>query len=239
MEELPFHRPETPVSTQHIDPDLMQRMLIALTNLQLQGTGENRREPREPKVPDVQTFSGNKMEYSVFLARLNNFFSMQPKTYDEDSKKIGYVFSRLDGTAADWATTVIENSTLEKNILIRTNWNCFMEAFSKFSDPFARRNSTDALLSLTQGANQSVLSYWTKFSELLYKSDISVDSALPLFEKGLKYDIRDRLVDKDLPRDLDAYVMTVIDLDNRIYRLKQERRQRNGGGVHTNGNSSN
>ena len=144
-------------------------------------------------------------------------------------KKIGYVFSRLGGTAADWATTVIRNPGVPGNVQIRTDWNMFMSAFSKFSDPFARRNATDALLSLSQGASQSVLSYWTKFSELLYKSDISVDSALPLFERGLRYEIRDRLVDKDLPGELDDYVKAVVDLDNRIYRLKHEKRQKTAG----------
>ena len=50
----------------------------------------------------------------------------------------------------------------------------------KFSDPC---NATDSLLSLTLEKNQFELSYWTRFSEYLYRSDISPDSARLLFEK--------------------------------------------------------
>jgi hypothetical protein len=62
-------------------------------------------------------------------------------------------------------------------VLILNDWNVFLKVFSRFSDPFAKRNATDALLSLTQGKAQSVLNYWTKFSD--------PDSARPLFEKDL------------------------------------------------------
>ena len=223
-------RPTTPVSSQAIDPALIQQMLVALTNLQLQVANRPTAQlpSRDPKVPDVQTFSGNKGQYSLFLARLVNFFTLQPNSYDCDSKKIGYVISRLEGSAADWAVTILENPDYKDNWQILNDWNSFLKAFSKFSDPFARQNSTDSLLSLSQGKSQSVLSYWTKFSELLYRSDISPDSARPLFERGLKYEIRDRLVDKDLPTDLDGFVLAVIDLDNRLFRLKQDRKNYSG-----------
>ena len=55
MEELPFNRPETPVSSQAFDPALLQQLLVALTNLQLQESLVERRGIREPKVPDVPT----------------------------------------------------------------------------------------------------------------------------------------------------------------------------------------
>ena len=230
MEDIP--RSTTPVASQAIDPGLLQQVLVALAQLQVQSNQRPPPLPRDPKVPDVQTFNGNKNQYAVFLARLQNFFSLQPTTYNSDAKKIGYVISRLEGSAADWAVTLLENPTEGINHGILNNWETFSLAFSKFSDPFSKRNATDALLSLTQGKSQSVLTYWTKFSELLYRSDISPDSARPLFERGLKYEIRDRLVDKELPDDLDSYVMAVVDLDNRLFRLRQDRRNSNGSGSH-------
>ena len=223
MDQLPFNRPETPVTSQTIDPALIQQMLVALTNLQLQRQVVEP-APRAPRIPDVPLFNGNRQMYQVFLARLSNFFNMQPRTYVSDNLKIGYVISRLDGTAADWAVTLLENPHHGNNPNILNNWDHFLDAFSRFSDPHARRNATDSLLALTQGKSQSVLTYWTKFSDLLYRSDISPDSARPLFEKGLRYELRERLADKDLPSDLDNYVTAVMDLDNRLYRLRQERR---------------
>jgi hypothetical protein len=228
MNEMPFSpdRPVTPAATQNVDPALLQQMLIALTNLQLQ-TQNNRSAPLplDPKIPDVQTFNGNKNHYTVFVAKLQNFFALQPNTYSSDQKKIGYVISRLEGAAADWAVTILGNPDRGNNFDILNDWNTFIGSFRKFSDPFSARNATDALLSLRQGKSQSVLAYWTRFEDLLYRSDISPDSARPLFERGLKYEIQDRLVDKNLPNDLDGYVMAVIDLDNRIYRLRQDRKQ--------------
>ena len=223
MSDIPS-RPLTPMATQAIDPGLLQQVLVALANLQLQANQRPVAPPRDPRVPDVQTSNGDKKQYSVFIARLQNYFSLQPNTYNTDSLKIGYLLTRLEGTAADWAVTLLENQDLGPNQEILNDWNIFLASFSRFSDPFARRNATDSLLSLTQGRNQSVLSYWTRFSEYLYRSDISPDSARPLFERGLKYEIRDRLVDKDLPEDLDGFVSAVVDLDNRLYRLKQDRR---------------
>ena len=182
MDELPFNRSGTPVSSQNIDPALIQQMLVALTNLQIQTQERFQSVPRDPKVPDVPTFNGNKQNYSVFLARLSNFFSLQPNSYNNDHKKIVYFISRLDGNAADWAVTILENPGYGENSLILNDWTQFLKVFSRFSDPFAKRNATDSLLVLTQGKTQSVLNYWTKFSELLYRSDISPDSARPLFE---------------------------------------------------------
>jgi hypothetical protein len=227
MNELPF-RPGTPVSSQNIDPALIQQMLVALTNLQLQTSTRLEPVPQDPKIPDVPMFNGNKNQYSVFLALIKNYFSMQPRHYDTDRKKIGYVISRLEGTAADWAVTILENQDFGTNSLILSDWTTFIQAFSKFSDPFSKRNATDSLLSLTQGKSQSVLAYWTKFSALLYVSDIQPGSARPLFERGLKYEIRERLVDKNLPDDLDEFAMAVVDLDNRLFRLRSERRSSNG-----------
>lgn len=221
MEDIP--RSSTPVASQAIDPDLLQQVLLALTNLQVQASQRPVQPPRDPRAPDVPMFSGQKNQYSVFLARLQNFFSLQPNSYKTDSLRIGYVISRLDGSAADWAVTILENQGSGNNYEILNNWTSFLQAFSKFSDPFSKRNATDSLLSLSQGKSQSVLSYWTKFSELLYRSDISPDSARPLFERGLKYEIRDRLVDKNLSDNLDEFVMEVVDLDNRLYRLRQDR----------------
>ena len=232
-------RSNTPVGEQSVDPQLLQSMLVALTNLQMQIANQSGQTSRDPKVPDVQMFNGNKSQYSLFLARLQNFFSMQPSSYNSDSKRIGYVISRLEGPAADWAVTLLENQSVGNNLETLNDWNVFLNSFSKFSDPFSRRNATDLLLSLTQGKSQSVLNYWTKFSELLYRSDISPDSARPLFERGLKYEIRERLVDKDLSSDLDEFVMAVVDLDNRLYRLRQDRKFFNNSGQHfgNNGNT--
>jgi hypothetical protein len=151
MEELPYQRPATPVGTQSIDPGLLQQMLVALTNLQVQASTRRDSVSRDPKFPDVQTFNGNKSQYSVFLARIKNYFSMQPQSYNSDSKKIGYVISRLEGSAADWAVTILDNPSQGNNFGILNNWEDFIVAFSKFSDPFARRNSTDQLLALSQG----------------------------------------------------------------------------------------
>jgi hypothetical protein len=217
-------RVTTPVSAPTMDPQLLQNMLVALTNLQMQMSNRVESPPRDPKFPDVPVFNGNKAQYAVFLAQLKNFFSLQPRTYETDARKIGYVISRLAGSAADWSVTILENEENEDNYLILNDWNAFLKAFSKFSDPFARRNATDRLLALTQSKTQSVLTYWTQFSELLYRSDIGYDSARPLFEKGLKYEIRNRLIDKDLPDDLDSYVSAVVDLDNRLYRLQKDQK---------------
>jgi hypothetical protein len=221
MEEEFENRAGTPVSVQDIDPALLQNMLIALTNLQLNNANNTQRS-REPKVPDVPTFNGNMNMYNIFLAKLENFFSLQPATYDSDPKRIGYVISRLDGTAADWATTIIENPHIGDNALIRTDWGHFMNAFSRFQDVFSKKNATDKLLRLTQGKNQSVNSYWQKFCEYLYRSEIQEGSAKPLFEKGLRLDIKLKLVDKDLPETLNEFAAKVMELDNKLQRLKYE-----------------
>ena len=87
MEET--HRPPSPVGNQTIDPGLLQQVLLALSNIQVQTSNRAGGVGRETKIPDVQTFNGNKKEYSVFLARIKNFFSIQPNSYNTDVKKIG------------------------------------------------------------------------------------------------------------------------------------------------------
>ena len=58
MNEIP--RPETPVATQAIDPGLLQQILVALAQLQVRNNERPEPRPRDPKVPDVQTFNGKK-----------------------------------------------------------------------------------------------------------------------------------------------------------------------------------
>ena len=38
------------------------------------------------------------------------------------------------------------------------------------------------------------------------------------------------MVDKELPGDLDGFVMAVVDLDNRLFRLRQDRKNLNNNG---------
>ncbi len=211
----------TSIQEQKLNPELMQDLLIALTNIQLQN--QQRAQPvRDPKIPDVEIYDGSKANYSNFLAKINNFFLAQPNTYDTGHKKVSYVISRLSGIAADWSTTVIENRMAPQNAEILSNWHAFQEAFKKFSDPFLKQNATAKLLACKQGHTQSVLAYWTKFSEYLYKSEIQPSSARPLFESGLKVDLRLRMADKEYPEDLDSFVSAVIALDNRLYRIRSE-----------------
>ena len=54
---------------------------------------------KEPKLPDVPMFNGSRSKCSTFLAQLENFFMGQPKSYDTDSKKVGYIIARLEGHA--------------------------------------------------------------------------------------------------------------------------------------------
>jgi len=61
---------------------------------------------------------------------------------------------------------------------------------------------------------------------LLYRSEISPESARPLFERGLKFELRGRMADKDYPNDLDQFVSAVIALDNRLYRVRTENANR-------------
>ncbi len=60
-----------------------------------------------------------------------------------------------------------------------------------------------------------MLEYWNKFSVLLFKPFIQPESDTAIFEKGLKFEIKNRLVDKDMPKNLDEYVVKVIELGKR------------------------
>ena len=201
-----------------MNPHLLEQILVALTNAQLNppqtAQPEVQNRVREPRLPDVDPFNGSKTKFHNFLAKIKNFFAAQPRTYDTDDKKISYVISRLEGTAENWAATILENSEIAENHAILTDWDRFMDKFSKFSDSYSRRNATNKLLALKQGRSESVLSFWTRFSELLYRSEIQEDSARPIFERGLRMELRERMADKDYSDELIEFVDAVIALDD-------------------------
>jgi hypothetical protein len=51
----------------------------------------------------------------------------------------------LEGAPADWAVTFLENPDYECHVALMENWQLFLDSFSTFPDPFAKRNATDVL----------------------------------------------------------------------------------------------
>ena len=77
-------------------------------------------QAKGPKYPDVPLYDGKVKEFSNFLASVELFFINMP-SFSTDAQRVGYVLTRLTGTARDWATTLIQRRDVPQNALALSN----------------------------------------------------------------------------------------------------------------------
>ena len=106
---------------------------------------------RDPKISDVDKFSGKKDDFMRFERKIREFLQCQPNTYRDDSTRIAYVGSRLTGSAETWYINQPSFTTFEKF------WSAFQDMYF---DKTARINAERLLMNLKLKPNANPTIKW-------------------------------------------------------------------------------
>lgn len=193
----------------------------------------NHIEP-EPKLALPERYNGNHKDAREFIASIENYFRIKPRSYQTNEAKTGLVGSLLTGSARSWFRIISET-----NLGLLGDYNKFMENLkSVFLDPNQRQNAQRILRNFNQG-KMSALNYTTKFMEYAIDAGYDDNAKISMFYAGLNDDIKDALsLNPNLPTTFDQFANLAIQVDNRIFERRQERKNRGNPGTYTPRNQS-
>ena len=172
-----------------------------------------------PKMALPAKFTGKRHALRTFLNQLELLFTMHSNIYAADRVKIATLGSLLEGTAADWFNHYIEHA--EEHQALLNNWTEFKELMrATFGEHDRALIAANRITSLCQD-HISMNQYVTQFRH--YASDLSWDDASLIhnFRQGLCKEIRDRLLNYDMPTTLNEMINLAYKIDSRLYEHRQ------------------
>src|SRR5271169_719881 len=178
-----------------------------------------RSRSRSPKlkVSKPPEFTGKTSEFKSFMSLCSLTFTMQPRTYRSDEKKVLFMIAQFRGDALFWARQIVDNP----NHPLRRDYDAFIEALNNlYLDRNARTVASQKLLRLRQTG--SVSSYATKFQSLAAIVEFGDNSLRDMFYDKLDSDIKDRLVMMEMAPTLKGLINQAITLDQRSYQRRLE-----------------
>src|SRR5271169_5966143 len=171
----------------------------------------------EPKVSKPPEFTGKTSEFKSFMSLCSLTFTMQPRTYRSNEKKVLFMIAQFRGDALFWARQIVDNP----NHPLHRDYDAFIEALNNlYLDRNARTIASQKLLRLRQTG--SVSSYATKFQSLAAIVEFGDNSLRDMFYDKLNSDIKDRLVMMEMAPTLKGLINQAITLDQRSYQRRLE-----------------
>lgn len=153
-----------------------------------------------------------------FLVQCLLVFEQQPLTYARERAKISYLMGCLRGAALSWALAV-----WERQLELYFSYTLFTEEMRKvFNHPVRGKDTARRLLSLCQGS-RSVTEMAIEFRTLAAESGWNEVALQGVFQKALAENIKDELVSREEPDDLDELINLAICIDNRLRECRRER----------------
>ena len=177
--------------------------------------------PREPKVADPPTFSGNRNETQSFIRSVRTVFQLAPSRFPagDDNRKILFALGFIQGgTAGTWANN-------HANAILNPDTPNPFATFQAFQDAFerafgaadrAQKARTD-MAALKMKPGDTVEEYTTSFEALAMHTGYNEAAHIEAYRAGL----HSRVVEKiygdsngELPSDLAAWKTKARRLDN-------------------------
>jgi hypothetical protein len=213
------------------------------TKVPASGSGSSNASSKDAKINKPETFNGERDKFADFVVQMHLVFNNEEAAFRNDNAKISYAGALLRGAAKKWFTPHVNQET---GAIAFTSWAQFMKRFrASFQDSDEKTAAERMLLNLQQGT-EPCASYHASFVSYMATLDWDENSQIATFRRGLRPEIKDLLVGRDLPDSFDEYVALCIRLDN-SWREREQDRQNSGGRVarittrsdsHSGGNST-
>ena len=164
----------------------------------------------EPHLPLPERYDGSPGECRSFLTQCQLIFSLQPQTFPSDASRVACIITQLMGKPKKWGTAAWGASLP----CIQTSRGFMQEMHRVFDRSSTGMDAGRELMRLRQGKN-SVSDYAIEFQTLATNSGWEGRALIDAFLHGLSEEIKDELLTRDLPDELDRIITLAIRVDTR------------------------
>ncbi|KAF5387625.1 hypothetical protein D9615_000718 [Tricholomella constricta] len=172
------------------------------------------------KLRNARIFNGKHSEVTPFISEIKRLIEFNASSFPDDHTKVLFVGLNLkDGIPIEWF-----NHLEHSGSSLLWNFNNFLAAFrKKFADPSLITTADQRLDQLKQTG--SVHYYLTSFMEIASHLDMTEQTKISRFMKGLKPIVKDALVMVvNRPTTLEEWEPLVISIDTNLHQREVERR---------------
>ena len=200
----------------------LTRVMATLVELQHPPAAapEVRNSNNSVKLRNPCTFNGRHEEVVPCLSEVQRIIEFHPSSFPDDHRKVLFVAMYLkDGIPIEWFNHLESTGSSYLH-----NWPGFMSEFRrKFTDPRLSSTADQKLERLKQTG--SAHAYLTRFVELSSHLEMTEQTKINRFMKGLKPAIKDNLVSIiDRPLTLMGWENIIIQVDANLHQRDLERK---------------
>lgn len=175
---------------------------------------------KAPKLPDPRTFNGsrNTRALSDYLYDVKQHFKVDPLKYPSDELKIIFAASFLKDSARTWYQTLDESPS-------GAPWSTFSDFEDQLHINFAEIDPLDHWLTKWDALQQksSVSSYLSDFTAVASHLDVTDQTKMHHFKRGLKDDVLNQLALLPQPDDFNALVKLANQIDARLFAQRRSK----------------
>ena len=182
------------------------------------------------KLEPPTKYTRKKEELIGFLTALCSYFHLYSAQFYIVASRILFAASRLDSntlrqfkpTQRDFLLKLADKRN-EFTTAIFESYKRFEKELRKvFKDTDKKRYTQERLALLHQ--TKSASTYATQFRQDSLQASINDEGLIQLFYKGLKEEVKDELYRLNRPATLDKYIEIAIQIDDRLYIQKQQKK---------------
>ena len=170
----------------------------------------------EPSLPTPEKYDGEPGSCRSFLTQCQLLYMLQPRSFPTEKAKVAYIITQLTGKARRWGTAAWEAGLP----CVQTSGSLSEEMIRIFDQSELGDVAGREILRLRQGES-SVSDYSIDFQTLAINSGLVRSALFDAFLHGLAKRVKDKLLTRDLPEDLDQLISLAIRVDSRL----EERRR--------------
>jgi hypothetical protein len=175
---------------------------------------------KEPKVASPKGFTGKCTESQEFILKCATVFMAQTHTYYDDKMKLAFTINLLEHEAYEWVKPPLlaPNDKSPKWI---QSWDAFKKEFFKvFSDVDIKELSYQRFQALKQTGSAST--YANDFRRHSLNLDWNDEPLHQHFFRGLKPEVKDRVLSPTDFTDLNSLMESAIKWDNLLYQRRRD-----------------
>jgi hypothetical protein len=175
---------------------------------------------KEPKITGPKAFSGKRTESQEFILKCETVFTAESVTYINNATKLAYAVNLLENEAYEWVKPALMADKDKKPGYIQT-WIAFKKEFLKiFSDIDIQELSYQRLQVLKQTGSAST--YANEFRRHSLNLSWNDQPLRQHFFRGLKPEVKDKVLSPTDFADLDALIEQSIKWDNLLYQRRKD-----------------
>lgn len=175
---------------------------------------------KEPKVASPKAFTGKRTESQEFILKCETVFMAQTRTYYDDKTKLAFTINLLEHEAYEWVKPALL-APYDKSPEWIQSWDAFKKEFFKvFSDVDIKELSYQRLQALKQTGSAST--YANDFRRHSLNLDWNDEPLRQHFFRGLKPEVKDRVLSPTDFTDLTSLMESAIKWDNLLYQRRRD-----------------